>query len=204
MIGVSIRVRVKLLMFAFIMGFIFLFVVYGYRFDKATNSFVSQNVFMSLNFFSDDNTVTFDGNIYEPAKKQINFYNLDAGCFTLQFDGKEEKVCLSNNEFYSDSLVRYEGTKPYIKTTFAAACTPTTAVDYNINGVGKQSFAEPVESAFTFHEIAFLQVADMLYTCNTDFSRCKPLTEIKGDIVCGNKQGLVSYTDGKYELIQLK
>lgn len=188
MIGISIRVWVKLLMFTFIMGFIFLFVVYGYRFDKATNSFVSQNVFMSLNFFSDDNTIVVDGNVYEPNKRQINFYNLDSGCSTLVFNGKEEKVCLGNNQFYTDVFVQYMGTKPYTQSAFRSTCTPVTPKNYYTNSIGKQSFAQPIQSAFTFHEMDFLQVANTLYACNSEFSRCKPITEMKGDIVCGNKQ----------------
>ena len=73
-------------MFAFILGFIFLFVVHGYRFNDATKSFVAQNVFVSMNFFSDDNTIVFGGNVYEPAEHQINFYNMEPGCYEVRFN----------------------------------------------------------------------------------------------------------------------
>lgn len=85
MISVPLRVFVKLAMLTFILSFIFLFVVYGYRFDNNTKSFVTQNVFVSMNFFSDDNTLVFDGNIYEPQEHQINFYNIESGCYDIHF-----------------------------------------------------------------------------------------------------------------------
>lgn len=85
MIGVSMRVFVKLAMLAFILGFIFIFVVYGYRFDNNTKTFVTQNVFVSMNFFSNDNTIVLDGNVYEPQDNQINFYNLESGCYNIHF-----------------------------------------------------------------------------------------------------------------------
>lgn len=203
MIWVSIRVFAKLAVFAFILGFIFLFVVYGYRFDNNTRSFVTQNVFVSMNFFSDDNTIVFDGNIYEPQEHQINFYNMEPGCYTMHFGGEEQTLCYENNQLYTNTFVHYLGTKPYVKAAFSS-CSPIAPVDHETYSVGKQTFAEPIQSAFAFNKVNFLQVSDKLLSCNSDYSDCTELAPMKGDAVCGNKQWLVSYDEGKYELIQLK
>ena len=204
MIGVSVRVVVKLAVFAFILGFIFLFVVYGYRFDNNTNSFVAQNVFVSMNFFSDDNTLVFDGNIYEPAEHQINFYNLEPGCYDVNFQGKKSMVCYENNQLYTNTFVSYLGSKPYTKAKFGSACMPILTVEHARNSIGTQKLASPIQSAFSFNKVNFLQVDDNLMSCNSDYSTCEPLAPAAGDIICGNDDGLVNYRDGVYELIQLK
>jgi|GEM_PF-3325359 len=204
MIGISIRVFTKLAVFAFILGFIFLFVVHGYRFDNTTKSFVTQNVFVSMNFFSDDNTIVVDGNVYEPAEHQVNFYNLEPGCYDVHYGGEKETLCYQNNKLYTNTFVSYLGTKPYVRTTFSSACMPIIPVEHGVSSIGKQTYAQPIQSAFAFNKVNFLQVDDRLLSCNSDYSSCKELTPVKGDIVCGNKQGLVSFDNGKYELIQLK
>ncbi|MBP6911314.1 hypothetical protein KBC03_07125 [Patescibacteria group bacterium] len=191
-------------MFAFILGFIFLFVVYGYRFDTNTKSFVTQNVFVSMNFFSDDNTIVVDGNVYEPHDHQVNFYNLEPGCYTQHFAGQKETHCYENNQMYEKSFVQYLGTKPYVKATFGVLCSPISSVETGKYNIGTQVFADPIESAFAFNKVHFLQVSGKLLSCNSDYSNCKELAPVQGDVVCGNKQGLVSYNEGKYELIQLK
>lgn len=188
MIGISMRVFVKLAMLIFILGFIFLFVVYGYRFDNSTKSFVSQNVFVSMNFFSNDNTLVFNGNIYEPQQQQINFYNLEAGCYSTHFAGQEESKCYENNKLYTNSFVRYIDTKPYTRSAFSATCSPIEPVDHGKYSIGEQIFSQPIQSTFMFRKIDFLQVANTLYACNSDFSTCKELTHLEGDVVCGNKQ----------------
>lgn len=194
----------KLAVFAFILGFIFLFVVYGYRFDANTNSFVTQNVFVSMNFFSDDNTIVVDGNVYEPNDHQVNFYNLEPGCYNQHFAGEEKTVCYENNKMYSDVFVQYVGTKPYVKSTFSPLCAPIASIETGKYNIGTQVFADPIDSAFAFNRVNFLQVSGKLLACNSDYSSCKELAPVAGDVVCGNKQGLVSYNEGKYELIQLK
>lgn len=188
MIGVNMRVFVKLSMLVFILGFIFLFVVYGYRFDNNTKSFVTQNVFVSMNFFSNDNTLVFDGNIYEPQNNQINFYNMEPGCYGIHFAGQEENVCYENNKLYTDVFVRSLGTKPYVKSAFSPACVPITPVTHETYTMGAQTFAKPIQSVFTFNKVSFLQVDNMLEACSSDFSNCKELAPVKGDIICGNKQ----------------
>ncbi len=204
MIGIPIRVAVKLIVFAFIMAFIFLFVVYGYRFDNNTKSFVTQNVFVSMSFFSDDNAIVINGNVYEPTDHKINFYNIEPWCYQVHFNGEEETLCYENNQLYTDAYVRYEGTKPYVAAAFRSVCKPITAIEYGKNSIGELVFSNPIQSAFSFEEVSFLQIADQLLSCNDDYSSCKPLAPVKGDVVCGNKQWLVSYSDGKYELIQLR
>ena len=178
----------KLAVFAFIVSFIFLFVVYGYRFDGDTRSFVTQNVSASANFFSENGTLLFDGNIYEAHDHQINFYNLEPGCYNVNFAGNRETVCYENNNLYIDAFVKYSGTKPYARATFDEPCEPVVAVEREKYSVGKQSFANPIQSAFRFHNISFVQVADTLYSCNSDYSNCKELAPVQGDVVCGNDQ----------------
>lgn len=186
------------------MGFIFLFVVYGYRFDANTKSFVTQNVFVSMNFFSDDNTLVFDGNVYEPQDSQINFYNLEPGCYTAHFGEHEQTLCYDNNKLYTNTFVSYEGTQPYVKAAFGSACAPIAPVSHEEHSIGSMSFAQSIQSAFAYNKVNFLQAGGELLSCNSDYSECQHLAPAKGEIVCGNRQGLVSYDNGKYELIQLK
>lgn len=204
MIGIPIRVVTKLVLFAFIIGFIFLFVVHGYRFDNNTKSFVAQNVFVSMSFFSDDNTIVVNGNIYEPTDHKINFYNIEPGCYEIHFNGTVENVCYENNTLHTDSYVRYLWTKPYMPATFRSACKPISAVDHTTHQIGELAFSKPIQSAFMFDKLSFLQVDDKLMSCNDDYSSCKTIAPLVGDVVCGNKQWLVNFHDGAYELIQLK
>ncbi len=85
-------------------------------------------------------------------------------------------------------FVRYIDTKPYVKSTFSSSCMPIIPTDHETYTIGKQTFAQPIQAAFSFSKVAFLQVNDTLHACSSDFARCKELTQLKGDVVCGNKQ----------------
>lgn len=143
-----------------------------------------------MNFFSDDNTILFDGNVYEPAEHQINFYNMEPGCYEVRFNGKTETFCYENNNLYTNTFVSYVGTKPYVRSSFssAGACAPISTVEHGLHSIGKQVYAKPIQSAFAFNKVNFLQVDNQLMSCNSDYSLCEPLAPVNGDVVCGNKQ----------------
>lgn len=192
MLTVRFRVVTKIAAFCVLLIFVLFFVVYGYRFDPDNKVFRQYNGYVSLNFWSDKNEVTFDAMPYKAHDKKINIYNIESGCYMLNYQGKERQICIGEDEAQSDVFLNYEGKKSrYAAPSLFGICSPLSFKEFSSYCVGASCFGSRITNAFEANGIDFVKTTDSLYYCASNFSSCRLLTELKEEVVCSTEEWLV-------------
>ena len=91
------RVIAKITCFAFLLCFVSLFVVQGYRYDGDSQTLKQMNAFVQIQVWDKDQTITLNDVTYRTVENQLNLYHFSDGCYTLKKNSMEERFCISEN-----------------------------------------------------------------------------------------------------------
>lgn len=192
MLSVWFRIIAKIAAFFVMLIFVLFFVVYWYRFDPENKIFRQYNGFMTLNFRSDNNSVSLNGLKYKANEKKINIYNLEQWCYTLNYNNKERHVCIGRDEAQFDTFLEvWEKSAWYEAPSLFWICSPLKFREFSSFCIGESCFGSPITNAFEANGIEFVKTKDSLYYCSPDFRECRRLVDMQEEVVCSTDEGLI-------------
>lgn len=147
--------------------------------------------------------MTFGGQRYIAADRQVQLYNVEAGCYDIVFGKDTVKQCIGDNAVVFDTFVAYRGSTGFTDNVL----NPCAVVDRKSRGeytVGGMTYAKPIQAVFTAREVPFLQVDDTLYACTPDYKTCRTIVKMAGDPVCATKEGIVYNASGSLVMVELE
>ncbi|MEF2176183.1 MAG: hypothetical protein V3575_06975 [Candidatus Absconditabacteria bacterium] len=201
MFFVYVRMFTKLTLFFIGSLFIIFFIVFGFRYNNNVG-FLQQNVYVEMTFWKEKSTISFGGNLYNSDDQILKLYNLHQGCYDIEYKSEKYNRCMKNDESYEDVFVEISGTS-YIGYSLEEGCKNYSILPFEDYKVGGRVFSEQLKNSFYFRKIYFVQTSSSLYACNKNYSICKNLGIVDGEIMCGNKDGLIYYNSG-YNLLKLQ
>jgi hypothetical protein len=199
-----VRVIAKIWAFSFAMFFIFFFVVHWYRYSGWVG-FLTKNAFYQANFWSEWQTLNFNGAVYTATDRKIQLFNIDTWCYPTIFQWEKQVECVQKNSVTFDVFVHYKQTVPYVASgLFSAWCEGINRQPHGEYSVKWNIYSKPIQAVFSARDIAFLHVDNTLFACTNDYKVCHQTAPIDGDAVCSTKDWIVYNKDGKLFQIELE
>lgn len=205
MIWVYLRIFFKIIFFLFLSLFIIFYIVFWYRYDYNI-WFIKKNVYLKINFWSNDNYLKLWDIEFYPVDWKIDFYWIDAWCYDLNYFWEKYKRCFDNNKSYQDNFLRLTSIEKIHDIDKIVGCKYIDKQfheKYCIDKFNNYCLSEEIDDVFSIKEINFINTKKSIYYCNLDNSNCKYLYKSLWKAICYKDEWIVFYNSWFY-LYKLK
>lgn len=196
------RVVAKVWMFAFVLFFIFFFVVNGIRYTKWVG-FVEKSWYYEAQFWSEDQRVIFNDITYRATNRKLQLYNVENWCYKIQFADHTKTQCIQNGKVFYDVFLQATGFNP-IDSELVTNCPQIQRQAHWTYSIKWLTFSKPINAAFVARDIQFLQVGEQLFSCTPDFKTCNEIGKVAWEPICSIEKWLIFNEDGKLKLLSIQ
>ncbi len=203
MLSVYFRSFAKIWVFIFCVFFIVFFIVYGYRFNRNI-WFIQKNVYVEFKFWSKNQTIHFGGDFYTTEDNYLKLYNIESWCYNITYYKYRYKECFEENKFFHDIFV-IPGEDKILGKDYQWKVDNIDYLTFWGSAIKWRDFSSPIQNAFRYNEISFVQDDNKLFACSDDFLVCKYVKDVYWDPVWGVEEGIIYYDEQNwYKLVWLK
>lgn len=196
------RVVAKVGAFIFALFFVYFFVVYGLRYTKWV-WFIERSGYYEAQFRSDNQKITFNDTQYVATNRKIQLYNIENGCYKIQFNNEVKTQCIQNGRVFFDVFLKAVDIIPYEKP-IVENCPQIERQPHGTYDVKWLTFSKQIKASFVAREIQFLQIEDQLLTCTPDFKTCNEVASVQWEPICSVQEWLVYNDNWKLNLLSIQ